>query len=131
MARITPRKTSAAPKPTRHIVSIEAIAPVAFAVPGIRKVEAGDFIEFQNRTGGPVRISVAADNVLKGVKKLQPKLIKTGGKKKFTVVATGGTHELSLHYSYRDKKKNNKLRTGFAIGASSPKIIVVPTRQRS
>lgn len=131
MARKTPTKETAAPKPKKYTVTIEAIAPVAFAVPGIRKVATGDSITFHNKTGGPVRISIAGDNVLKGVKKLQPKLINNGKKKEFEVQATEGTHELSLHYSYRDKKKNNKLRTGFAIGASSPKIIVVPPSQKS
>jgi len=100
-------------------------------VPGIRKVQTGDSIVFHNKTGGPVRISVAADKVLKGVKKLQPKLISEGRERQFEVEAVEGTHELSIHYNYRDKNKNNKRRTGFAIGASSPKIIVVPpTRKR-
>jgi len=131
MAKKRSTKTTETLKPETYAVTIEAIAPVAFAVPGIRKVQTGDSIVFHNKTGGPVRISVAADKVLKGLKKLQPKLIKTGGKKKVKVVAIEGTHELSIHYSYRDRQKNNKLRTGFAIGASSPKIIIEPpTRKR-
>ena len=125
MAKTTSIKASATPKPKTYTVAIEAIAPVAFAVPGIRKVFTHDSIIFHNKTGGPVRISVAADKVLKGVKKLTPKLVSNGKKKKFEVEATEGTHEISVHYSYKDKKKKNKLRTGFAIGASSPKIIIV------
>ena len=131
MGKNASTKTPATPKPKKYTVTIEAIAPVAFAVPGIRKVQTGDSITFHNKTGGPVRVSVAADKVFKGVKKLQPKLINKGTKKEFEVEAIDGTHELSVHYSYQDKKKNNKRRTGFAIGASSPKIIVVPpTRKR-
>ena len=126
MGNKTSTKAPAKPKPKTYTVTIEAIAPVAFAVPGIRKACTGDFIVYYNKTGGPVKISVAADNVLKGVKKLTPKLISHGKKRKFEVVAPDGTHEISVHYSYKDKKKNNKLRTGFAIGASSPKILVVP-----
>jgi hypothetical protein len=34
-----------------------------------------------------------------------------------------------VHYKYKDKTKNNRLRTGFAIGASSPKIIIVPPKK--
>jgi hypothetical protein len=124
MANKTSAKTSANPKPKTHTVTIEAIAPVAFAVPGIRKAFTGDSIIYHNKTGGPVKISVAADNVLQGVKKLTPKLVNNGKKRKFKVVAGEGTYEISVHYSYRDKKKNNKLRTGFALGASSPKIII-------
>ena len=125
MAKTTSIKVSATPKPKTYTVAIEAIAPVAFAVPGIRRVITGDSIIFHNRTGGPVKISLAADKVLQGVKKLTPKLINHGKKRKFKVVAPEGTYEISAHYSYQDKKKK-KLRTGFAIGASSPKIIVVP-----
>ena len=43
---------------------------------------------------------------------------------KLEVAALEGTHELSVHYSYWDKQKK-KRRTGFAIGASSPKMIIV------
>jgi len=133
MAKGTSTATSAPRKrkPEKYTVAIEAIAPVAFAVPGIRLVTNGDSVVFHNKTGGPVKISIAANNVLEGVKKLTPKLLNNGKKREFKVVASEGTHELSLHYSYRDKKKKNKLRTGFAIGASSPKIIVVPPKQIS
>ena len=125
MGKKTSTKSPAKPNPKTYTVTIEAIAPVAFAVPGIRKASTGDFIIYHNKTGGPVKISVAADNVLHGVKKLTPKLISHGKKRKFKVVAPEGTYEISAHYSYKDKKKDNKLRTGFAIGASSPKIIIV------
>jgi len=131
MARNTSTKVPTAPKPKKYTVTIEAIAPVAFAVPGIRKVATGDSITFHNKTGGPIKISPAANNVLKGAKQLKPELIRTGKKKTFEISAPVGTYEYSVHYSYRDKKKNNKLRTGFAIGASSPKIIVVPPSQKS
>jgi len=128
MAKTSSIKASVTPKPKTYTIVIEAIAPVAFAVPGVRKVSTGDSIIFHNKTGGPVKVSMAANNVLQGVERLAPKLINNGKKRKFKVVATEGTHEISVHYSYRDKKKNNRLRTGFAIGASSPKIIIV--RQR-
>ena len=112
-----------------HKIEIQAIPPVAFAVPGIRRVRTGDTINFHNKTGGPVKISMAADNVLKGTKTLKPlkllkpMLINQGQKKAFEVMATDGTHEFSVHYNYLDKQKK-KRRTGFAIGASSPKIII-------
>jgi hypothetical protein len=129
MAKGTSIKAPAKPKPKTYTVAITAIPPVAFAVPGIRKVLTGDSIVFHNKTSGPVKISVAANNVLQGVKRLTPKLISSGKKRKFKVTAPDGTHEFSVHYSYRDKKKNNRLRTGFAIGASSPKIVVVPPKK--
>jgi hypothetical protein len=124
--QVTPK-----PKPKTYTVTINAIPPVAFAVPGVRKVVTGDFIVFHNKTGGPVRISVAADDVLTSAKKLKPMLISNGKKRKFKVKAVAGTHELSIHYSYWEmrKKERYKLRTGFAIGASSPKIIVVPPKR--
>jgi hypothetical protein len=128
MAKKPARKKSKATKPNTYTVTIEPISPVAFAVPGIRKAAPGDTIIFHNKTGGPVRLSVAADNVLKGLKKLQPDLIRTKKSKKYKVLATRGTHELSIHYSYKDK--NNRLRTGFAIGGSSPKIVIVPPATR-
>lgn len=124
MARGTQAQKAPAPKPKTYTVKITAMPPVAFAVPGIRKVATGDTITFHNTTGGPVKISAAADNVLKGVKPLTPKLIATGKKRSFEVAAVDGTHELSVHYSYWDKQKK-KRRTGFAIGASIPKIIIV------
>ena len=123
MAKTTAIKVSATPKPKTYTVAITAIPPVAFAVPGIRRVRTGDTIIFHNKTGGPVKISMAADKVLKGAKPLKPMLINNGKKRSFEVVAIEGTHEFSVHYSYWDKRKK-KRRTGFAIGASSPKIII-------
>ena len=108
-----------------HKIEIQAIPPVAFAVPGIRKVRTGDTIEFHNSTGGQIKIYAADKGVLKGVGKLEQRVVNNGKKGSFIVVATDGTHELSVHYRYKDKTKNDKLRTGFAIGASSPKIIIV------
>ncbi len=123
MAKGTATQVSATPKPKTYTIAITAIPPVAFAVPGIRRVRTGDTISFHNKTGGPVKISMAADKVLKGAKPLKPMLINKGQKRPFEVVATDGTHEFSVHYSYLDKQKK-KRRTGFAIGASSPKIII-------
>jgi len=124
MAKTTAIKVSTNPKPKTYTVAITAMAPVAFVVPGIRKVRTGDTIIFHNKIGGPAKISVAADKVLKGVKPLKPQLIQNGKKRAFEVVAESGTHEFSVHYSYWDKRKKRR-RTGFAIGASSPKIIIV------
>ena len=83
MAKKTAREASPKVKPNAYTVTIEPISPVAFAVPGIRKAAPGDTITFHNKTGGPVRLSVAADGVFKGLKKLQPKLISTGKKRTF------------------------------------------------
>jgi len=124
MARETSVQVASTSRPKNYTVTITAIPPVAFAVPGVRKVANGDTIVFHNRTGGPVKISVAADKVLKGVKALEPKLVNNGKKRSFLVEAQDGTHELSVHYSYWDKQKK-KRRTGFAVGASSPKIIII------
>jgi hypothetical protein len=112
-----------------HRIDIQAFPPVAVVAPGIRKVAQGDTITFYNKTGGPVRILTAGDNVLKGVGSLSPKLISTGKNRKFTVEASQGTHELAAHYKYKDKKKDNRVRSGFAVGASSPKIVVVPPKK--
>jgi len=123
MAKGTAIQVLPTPKPKTHTIAITAIPPVAFAVPGIRRVRTNDTIIFHNKTGGPIKISMAADGVLKGAKPLKPMLVRNGLKRAFVVVATDGTHEFSVHYSYQDKRKK-KRRTGFAIGASSPKIII-------
>lgn len=117
-------KIVASPSPKTYTIEIRAIPPVAFAVPGIRKACKGDTIEFDNQTGGPITVALAADNVFEGVERLSPKRINTGRKRKFKVDADSGTHELSIHYRYFDTTKK-KWRTGFAIGASSPKIVIV------
>jgi plastocyanin len=124
MAKKPSKKKSKATKPNNYTVKIEPISPVAFAVPGIRKAAPGDTITFVNNTGGTVRLSAAGSNVLKGIKRLQPVQINKGKKKTFTVLPKSGTHELSIHYNYTDE--NKRRRTGFAIGASSPKIVIVP-----
>ncbi len=116
------------PSPKTYTIEVKAIPPVAFAVPGIRKACKGDTIEFDNQTGGPITVSMASKDVFQGVDKLTQKRINTGKARKFKVDADSGTHELSIHYRYFDKGKK-KWRTGFAIGASSPKIVIVrPTR---
>ena len=113
-----------------HKIEIQAIPPVAFAVPGIRKVKTGDTIIFANQTGGPVRIYAAASDILKRgktrecVKRPVPQLIKTDQEMECTVEGSKGTYEFAMHYRYKDKTKDNKTRTGFAIGASSPKVII-------
>jgi hypothetical protein len=117
-------KTVVSPTPNTYTIEIKAIPPVAFAVPGIRKACKGDIIKFDNQTGGPITVTLAADKVFKGVGKLGQKRINTGKTQKFTVDADSGTHELSIHYRYFDTTKK-KWRTGFAIGASSPKIVIV------
>jgi len=128
MAKGTSIQVAATPKPKTYTITIQAFPPVAVAAPGIRKVRTGDSIIFHNKTGGPLKIFPAAGNVLDGVGKLTPNLVNKGGTRKFKVVAVDGTHELSVHYSYWEmrKKKRYKLRTGFAIGASSPKVVVIP-----
>jgi hypothetical protein len=118
-------KIVASQKSNTYTIEIKAIPPVAFAVPGIRKACKGDIIEFDNQTGGPITVTLAADRVFKGFGKLSQNRINTGKKRQFTVDADSGTHELSIHYRYFDTAKR-KWRTGFAIGASSPKIVIVP-----
>jgi len=118
-------KIVASQKSNTYTIEIKAIPPVAFAVPGIRKACKGDIIEFDNQTGGPITVTLAADKVFKGFGKLSQNRINTGSKRQFTVEADSGTHELSIHYRYYDTVKR-RWRTGFAIGASSPKIVIVP-----
>ena len=108
-----------------HVIEIKAFPPVAVVAPGIRKVRTGDSIVFHNLTGGQIRIYAADKGVLKGVGKLESRVVNNGKTGTFEIEATEGTHELSVHYRYKDKTKNDKLRTGFAVGASSPKIIIV------
>lgn len=99
---------------------------MAFAVPGIRKVQHGDLIVFDNQSGGQVTVTVAANTVLEGAAKLSHKQINKGKKRTFKVAAESGTHEFSIHSTSYDEEEA-KTRTGFAIGASSPKIIIVPS----
>ena len=107
-----------------YIVNIRPISPVAFAVPGIRKARGGDQVKFRNSTNGPIKIRMAASGVLKGL--TQKRTVDVPPRKTsepFDVVDSPGTHEYSVHYNYLDKQKK-KRRTGFAIGASSPKVII-------
>ena len=80
---------------------------------------------------GPIEIRMAASGVLKGLTYNRKQVVGPGETSDpFELIATSGTHEYSVHYEYDDKKAH-KTRSGFAIGASSPKIIVVPpTRKR-
>ena len=110
-------------------IRIEANPPVAIAVPGVLKVEKGDYIEVDNQTGARITVLLADNDVLVGTKKLTPKLVNNKQKRKFKVKAESGTHELSIHYRYFDTAKK-KFRAGFAVGASSPKIVVIPPRRR-
>ena len=111
-----------------YTVKIKPISPVAFAVPGIRKVRHGDSLKFRNNTKGPIKIRMAASRVLNGLTQSKTEEVAAGGiSDPFEVVATSGTHEYSVHYEYEDRVAK-KTRRGFAIGASSPKIIVVPPR---
>ena len=110
---------------TEHRIEIQEISPVAFAVPGIRKVCQHDTVYFKNSTTGTIKIRVASDEALEELKEKDVEKVHTGKEsKRFTVIAKSGTYEFSVHYSYWDKRKKRR-RTGFAIGASSPKIIIV------
>lgn len=114
-----------------HKIEIKAFPPVAVVAPGIRDVCKGDKITFVNKTGGPLKIFTAEDDVFTGIKRLDPENIYTSKDKTLTVDASEGTYELAIHYKYDEVKKGKKkTRTGFAIGASSPKIIVVPPTRR-
>ena len=115
----------------KHTIEIRAFPPVAVVAPGIRDVRRNDEITFVNQTGGPLRLFTAEDGVLKGIDRLHPQTVFTDKKRTFKVGATEGTYELAIHYKYDEMKKGRKkTRTGFALGASSPKIIVVPPKRR-
>jgi len=111
-----------------YTVKIRPISPVVFAVPGIRQVHNGDSLKFHNMTKGPIEVRMAARGVLTGLTNKTTKKILPGEfSPPFKVVGGLGTHEYSVHYEYEEKKYGKtKTRTGFAIGASSPKVVVIP-----
>ena len=125
MGKKTSTKASANPKPKTYTVVIKPFSPVAFAIPGIRKARPDDSVRFSNKTNGPIIIRMAASSVLKGLT-LNRTMSVAAGKisEPIKVVAKSGTHEYSVHYEYEDRTAK-KTRRGFAIGASSPKIIIV------
>ena len=110
-------------------IKIEANPPVAIAVPGVLKANKGDFIEIENKTGARIIVFTADGGVLEDAERLQQKYVNKNQKRKFKVEAVSGTHELSIHYRYYDAAKK-KYRAGFAVGASSPKIVVIPPKKR-
>lgn len=113
-------------------ITVKKFAPVAVAVPGVLKVKQGDVIEIRNETGESIRVFTAGDEVLSvnkdgqqtKLQRLEQHTISGISSDNFTVEKDDGTHELAVHYSYDDPEKKRK-RTGFALGASSPKIVVV------
>jgi hypothetical protein len=94
--------------------------------PGEPEIPFGDFVVFENNTPGRVKITMASNKVLKGLKELEPLHVSgnNGQSKKFEVEKNLGSHDFSVHYKFRDPV-TNEWRTGYAEGASSPKIIIV------
>ena len=93
---------------------------IAVVDPGIVFVDPGDTIDFWNQTKNPARLTISADHVLVDVPSMVPKPIAVGGPTTFTVEPRPpvGTHEYVLAVTLSND------RQVFAIGASTPKIII-------
>ena len=116
------------PPSTSHIITVTSQPPVAVATPPILKVSQDDDVTFLNKTCGTIDIRMAAKGVLKGLGTTPTDLIdpnKSSGP--YKVLADKGTHEISIHYQYMERReKGDKERAGFALGGSSPKVVVTP-----
>jgi len=106
---------------SNHVVKVFELASGTHAVvdPGILWAAAGDTVEFHNDTAFQAKLLVAEGGVLDGVQSMQGKTVNRGGVRGFTVLAApSGVYEYVVAV---------KLRKGshvFAIGASTPKIII-------
>ena len=108
-----------------HVVVFRVCGTRVVVDPAIVQVFAEDTVTFGNDTGGEVKLYLAAGGVLKGVRPMVALAIeeKSGGKG-YDVIGEPGVYECAAHYKLKDRK--GKVHTGFAVGASSPKIIILP-----
>jgi plastocyanin len=103
------------------VVKVCELASGTHAVvdPGILWAAPGDTVEFHNDTAFQAKVLVAEGGVLDGVQSMQGKTINTGVSRSFVVLsAPPGVYEYVVAV---------KLRKGgrvFALGASTPKIII-------
>jgi plastocyanin len=106
-----------------HIVRISELPSGTHAVvdPGIAWVAAGDTVEFHNATAYQAKLLVAEGGLLDGVQSMQGKTINQDGLRGFTVLdAPPGVYEYVVSVKLR---RGNRV---FALGSSTPKIIIRP-----
>ena len=111
----------------KHNVYIGKTKSHAYVDPGIVVVRPGDTVTFKNKTGAEVKLLFGEDDLLVGVKELQVKEIKANDPGKIS------TREFRVKQNTKDDiyeyvatvKINN--RRIFAVGSSTPKIIVRPS----
>lgn len=105
-----------------HIVTIYALPTGTHAVlePGILEAEHGDVIEFRNQTSSVAQLVVAQERILERVPPMVPQDIDGGRAIQRTVDATvePNTYEYQVVVTLQNGKRV------FAIGASTPKIII-------
>jgi hypothetical protein len=101
----------------------------ALADPGTLPVATGDTIEFRNQTTNDALLLIAEDSVLDGVSAgVGVPISPTGSRspiRAFRVVARDGTHE------YQMLVRLSSGRQVYAVGSSTPRIIIRPTSEVS
>jgi len=118
---VTPEKTAMT---ADHEIEITGIPPDVKAIPPAPTVRVGETVVFKNAMDGDIKILMASDDVLNDLKELHKLHIKEGGTSKVLVAQDNiGEHQYAAHYRYKDPE-TNKWLGAFAIGASSPKIII-------
>jgi hypothetical protein len=116
--------------PKYDVVIIELLeSEYALVDPGARVVAPGDTIEFRNTTAHDALLLIAEDNVLGGVSAgvgvpISPVSVRNP-LRAFPVVARSGTHE------YQMLVRLSNGRQVYAIGASTPRIIIRPSSEVS
>jgi plastocyanin len=104
-----------------HVDKVSELASGTHAVvdPGILWVKAGDTVEFHNDTAFQAKLIVAEGGLLDGVQSMQGKTVNRGGLRGFTVLdAPPDVYEYVVAVKLR---KGNRV---FALGSSTPKIII-------
>ena len=104
-----------------HVVKVSELASGTHAVvdPGILWVKAGDTVEFHNDTAFQAKLIVAEGGLLDGVQSMQGKTVNRGGLRGFTVLDSPPDV-----YEYVVAVKLRKGNRVFALGSSTPKIII-------
>ena len=91
---------------------------LAVADPGIVIAVAGDLIEFTNLTGDDATLFIAEDGVLETVQPSVGTILRRGEHQPYGVLPFPGTHEYQVRVTLSNR------RQVFAIGASTPRIII-------
>lgn len=117
----TPEKTAMT---ADHEINITGIPPNVQAIPPAPRISVGETVVFVNRTAGDIKILMASDEVLDDLKELQKLHVKPDEPSKVLVAQDNvGEHQYAAHCRYKDPDTKKWLGV-FAIGASSPKIII-------